>query len=156
MSDEFTDDEIDDLTEDQDDDSSTVKKLRTQLRKAKAEARTNGELAAAGKDAARKLALMEAGIDITKPNGKLFAKAYDGDLDTEAIVAAATEYGVLEPEKEEVTKEETASLRRMNEVSSGSQAPDKIAALRAELDPNQLTREEFWAKARSLGLTAEE
>lgn len=157
MSDEFTEDEIEDLTEDQDDDSSTVKTLRRQLRKAKAEAKANGELAEAGKAAARKLALMDAGIDITTTVGKLFARSYDGELTAEAIKAAALEDGVIEEKKDEVSEEEAGALQRMSEVTSGgSQQLPKRAQLAAELDPRQLTREEFWAKARSNGLVREE
>ena len=156
MSDEFTDDEIDDLAEDQDDDSSTVRTLRKQLRKAKAEAKANGELAAAGQAAARKLALMDAGIDITTTVGKLFARSYDGELTPEAIKAAALEDGVIE-ETKEVPAEEAQALQRMDQITAGgSQGTTKAADLLAEMDPSQLSREEFWAKARAKGLVRDE
>jgi hypothetical protein len=39
---------------------------------------------------------LEAGVDPTSPQGKLLAKAYDGDLTADAIKAAALEYGVIQ------------------------------------------------------------
>lgn len=153
MSDEFNDDDLDELTEEQDDDSSTVKMLRAQLRKAKAEAKAGKEWTEKGQAALRKLALMEAGIDIAKPQGKLFAKAYDGELDTDAIKAAAIEYGVIEEQSE--AEEDGPALQRMSEVAAGaspSGAQDERSRILSELDPNQLSEEEFWAKAESLGV----
>jgi hypothetical protein len=59
--------------------------------------RTNAEAAAAKAraDAAeRKLAFLEAKVDLSTPIGKLFAKSYDGELDPAAI---ASEYAALVP-----------------------------------------------------------
>lgn len=47
-------------------------------------------------DAKRELLLLKAGIDVSTGTGKLFAKAYDGDLTVEAMQAAAAEYGLAE------------------------------------------------------------
>ena len=48
--------------------------------------------AADERDAAqRELAFLKAGVDAGSPIGKMFVKAYDGDLTAEAIKAAATE-----------------------------------------------------------------
>lgn len=45
--------------------------------------------------AKRELALMRAGVDLDNPVGKLFAKAYDGELDPEAI---KTQWTALAPQ----------------------------------------------------------
>lgn len=42
----------------------------------------------------RENALLRSGVDTETPLGKLFAKAYDGENDPEAIKAAATEAGI--------------------------------------------------------------
>lgn len=47
--------------------------------------------------AERQLAIATAGIDLTSPVGKLFAKSYDGEATPEAIKAAWTELGVTTP-----------------------------------------------------------
>lgn len=152
MADHDYDDELDDEDEEESqDDSSTLKQLRRQLRQAKAEAKQHREAAEAGTAAQRKLALMEAGIDITKPNGKLFAKAYDGDLDVDLIKAAAVEYGVLEAEED--TTEETATHQRIANASQGSTAQPAFDPIR-DLNPEDMTEAEFWAKADAAGITS--
>lgn len=45
----------------------------------------------------REIAFLKAGIDTDSAVGKMFAKAYDGDLSAEAVKAAATEVGALKP-----------------------------------------------------------
>lgn len=67
----------DTTTHDDEPQTSGIKALRE---KAEQDAR---ELAAAR----RELALVKAGVDVESPLGKMFAKAYDGDLDPEVIRA---------------------------------------------------------------------
>jgi hypothetical protein len=75
--------------------------------------------------AERKAALMEAGVDITSPTGKLFAKAYDGDADVEAIRKQAEEYGVLKPSSDEqpVSAAELKAMSDTAAASVGASAP---------------------------------
>ena len=46
--------------------------------------------------ARRELAMLKAGIDLDTPQGKLFAKAYDGEPTLDAVKSAAEEYGVIQ------------------------------------------------------------
>jgi hypothetical protein len=43
----------------------------------------------------REIAMLRAGVDTESPVGKLFVKAYDGELTTEAVAAAATAVGAI-------------------------------------------------------------
>lgn len=70
--------------------------LREHAKALEADNKRLAEEAAAGREAQRKLAFIEAGVDPTSPQGKLLAKAYDGDLTADAIKAAALEYGVIQ------------------------------------------------------------
>lgn len=80
------------MADDQDDtqqpDSEGMKALRQAADEGKAAKR---EAAAAQ----RELALVKAGIDTDTPLGKMFSTAYDGDLTSDAIKAAAAEVGLV-------------------------------------------------------------
>jgi len=69
--------------------------VRAQLRNLEAK---NKELEAKllqATEAQRKLAFVEAGIDLSAPISRYFVKAYDGEMTTEAIRQAATEANLI-------------------------------------------------------------
>lgn len=126
----------------QDDDSGRnpvrdrMKQLETELAEVRAKA-------AEGEGAQRKLAFIEAGINVNSPTGKLFAKAYDGDISADAVLAAATEYGLVgEPPKVNVDSgEQKAWMQAAQSHSSGAPAPsssDVSAAIRKARNPQEL------------------
>lgn len=78
-------------------------------------------------DAARReLAFLKAGIDLDSPQGKLFAKAYDGDFTVDAVKASATEYGVLDAPKPQIPSEEFAAMNRIASAAAGGQVHDPV------------------------------
>lgn len=78
-------------------------------------------------EARRKLALIEAGIDLKSPTGELFAKAYDGEMTPEAITAAAQRYGVVAPPPPVTAPPaEQAAWDRMNAANAGSGPADAL------------------------------
>jgi hypothetical protein len=89
--------------------------------------------------AQRELALLKAGIDLDSPQGKLFAKGYDGAADVAAIKAAAVEYGVIESDAPSVPQEELAAHDRLSQAAAvsttsgdeGSQAVAEVAAAKS-------------------------
>ena len=94
--------------------SPDIRQLRKKAKLAdEAEARANA--------AERKLAIIQAGVDINSPTGKLFLKAYDGDNDTDSIQTAAQEYGVIKAPEPEVPAEELKTLERMANASAGAE-----------------------------------
>lgn len=70
------------------DESSVIRDLRKQLKDA------NDQLASL-QPLARELAFQKAGVDVESGPGKFFASKYDGELDADAIRAAAEEYGFV-------------------------------------------------------------
>lgn len=70
------------------DESSVIRDLRKQLKDA------NDQLASL-QPLARELAFQKAGVDVETGPGKFFASKYDGELDADAIRAAAEEYGFV-------------------------------------------------------------
>lgn len=84
-------------------------------------------------NARRELALLKAGIDTESGPGKLFARAYDGELTTEAIKTAATEYGVLAPPAPSVPPAELAAHTAASTASAGA-VPTQDAGWRSDLE----------------------
>lgn len=85
--------------------------VRAHLRKLEAENKALKEAVAAKAEAERKLAFVEAGIDLSAPGAKYFVKGYDGELSPEAIRQAAEE----------------ASLIRKQDTSGEQQAWNRVA-----------------------------
>lgn len=111
----------DDPTLDNDDDQGEheVRMTRKDIRALERRAKAGTEAQAEALASRRELALLRAGIPDTGV-GKLFAKAYDGDLDPEAIKEAAAEYGILQDAKPSVPADELAAHRRMADASAGA------------------------------------
>lgn len=108
------------------------------IREARAAAERNAAEAARAKDLERELALVKAlpGVDLDSPLGKMFAGAYDGKLDAEAIKAAAAEVGLVaadpEPEPEpQVDPLDIEAQRQREALNRGPSTPpasdDEIA-----------------------------
>lgn len=126
----------------QDDDSGRnpvrdrMKQLETELAEVRAKA-------AEAEAAQRKLAFIEAGVDINTPTGKLFAKAYDGEFSLDAVKAAATEYGLIgeAPRVNADSGEQRAWTTAAQSHSTGAPAPgagDIREAIRKARNPQEL------------------
>lgn len=76
--------------------------------------------------AKRELAFLKAGINLDTPQGKLFAKAYDGEPSFEAVKAAAQEYGVLDAPKQSIPADEFAAINRIGSAAAGGQVHDPV------------------------------
>jgi len=119
-----------DIEELEDDDPDLVKKLRAQIRAQGKRTKIAEEAAVERDQVRRELAFLRVGIPETGP-GKLFAKAYDGDLDADAIRTAAIEYGILE--SKEASADEKAAHERMESASAGAPPGDAAADIAREL-----------------------
>lgn len=85
------------------------------------------DAAMAERDAAkRELVLMKAGIDLETPHGRLFAKGYDGEITLDAVKAAATDYGLLEPVTPEPTAAELAALRQFDSAGQSGEGGQTV------------------------------
>lgn len=119
-------------------------------RRAKQEA---NQAAAEASIAKKELAFLRAGIDLETPQGKLFAKAYDGEPSLDAVKAAAQEYGLLDAPS--VSADELAAHDRIAQASAGSsvsQTDDQIYF--AELDKAE-NPEQVLAVLAKAGITPE-
>jgi hypothetical protein len=116
-----------------------IKRLRQQVEDL-------GKELSGGKEAQRKLAFLEAGVDTSAPAGRLLLEAYKGDLsDTQALTAAATELGVYKgsapPTTEGATQgEQTGGPGQGGgsvNLETGSQQRQELAAGATAPNPNQ-------------------
>jgi hypothetical protein len=97
-----------------------VRKLEQEAKEGKRAKREADEAKLEAQNAKRELALMKAGIDLDSPTGKLFVKAYDGDITVEAIKAAAGEYGLIATSQTADVANDLAAIDRVSQASTGS------------------------------------
>lgn len=69
--------------------------VRAQLRNLEAKNKELEAKLSEATEAQRKLAFVEAGVDLNAPISRYFVKAYDGEMTAEAIRAAATEANLI-------------------------------------------------------------
>lgn len=117
---DYNDDDLD-TADDTQAANTDGKGWRKQLEAERAEAKAEAQRVKAEADTARReLAFLKAGVDLDTPQGKLLAKAYDGDPTPEAVKAYAEEYGVLQPAAAQVPVEELQAHERVAAASAGA------------------------------------
>ena len=76
-------------------------------------------------DVRREMAFLKAGVDTESKTGQLLFKAYDGELETEAIQAEAQELGILKAQPSESADDaDRETGRQRQELVSDSVPPD--------------------------------
>lgn len=135
----MTDHEYDDDLDDDDIDPTPADETPKGLRKAAKE----GKAAKAERDALRReLALVKAGVDTESKIGRLFATAYDGDLDVAkiksewaeisgSVTPAADPIDVPAADDPDLTPEEIASTAQRQALANGA-TPSSVPA---DIDP---------------------
>lgn len=78
-----------------DDDPPAIRQMRDALKREQARASQAEANAASNAELARENAFLKAGVDLESPVGKMFTRAYDGELDADAIKAEAAQVGAL-------------------------------------------------------------
>jgi rRNA maturation endonuclease Nob1 len=133
----------DEASEPSKDSRQFVRDLEKQAKAGKAAAREANEAKAEANAAKRELALMKAGINLDSPTGKLFVKAYDGEISVEAIKAAAGEYGLIPTSQTAEIQNDMAALDRVSQASSGSSAtvpPSVLDEIRNAASPDEVLK----------------
>ena len=108
MSDNYTDDDFDSDEEPQGD-PGDIKSLRRAASSKKKLEQENFELK-------RRLAFVEAGISMADPRMKYFIKGYDGEMEADAIRAAAMEAGFLASQSQGEDPNMAATAAAQNRV----------------------------------------
>lgn len=124
----------------EDDDFQTQQQTdqQDQFRQLREKAKRTTKAEAEAERLRRENAFLKAGIDTEDPKAKYFYKGYDGDLERDAIRAAAAEIGLAEPiTRTEIPEAELEALRRIQ-----GQTPETAT-------PPGVTYEDFAAMSRS-------
>lgn len=94
--------------EDETQDQQQKDPVRAHMRKLEAELKQKNELLAKAAQAEKKLAFLEAGVDTSSKISEYFIKAYDGEMNPDAIRAAAEEANLIPSQKKEIASEQQA------------------------------------------------
>lgn len=105
--------------EDEAQDQSTRNPVRERMRELEAKVKQQEAMIAENANAARKLAFVEAGVDLASPATKYFIKGYEGDLTTEAIRAAAEEANLVSSQNDKNAGEKQAFDRMAKSAKAG-------------------------------------
>lgn len=119
-------------------DSDDITKVRAALKREQKRRKDAEAAAQEGSTARRELTFLRAGVDLDSAVGKLFAKAYDGELDPEAIKTQWSEIapsGATPPASAETTTEPPAATGEPPSGLSDAEAAE-LAARRAALTSN--------------------
>ena len=108
-------------SEDQIEESETRNPVRARMKQLEKETAELRKQVAEAEAAKRELAFVKAGIDPLQPMSKYFVKAYDGELDPEAIRQAAVEAQLISPPDTQPTPSETQAWQRTAKLAAGSQ-----------------------------------
>ena len=108
-------------SEDQIEESETRNPVRARMKQLEKETAELRKQVAEAEAAKRELAFVKAGIDPLQPMTKYFVKAYDGDLNPDAIRQAAVEAQLISSPQNQPSADEMQAWQRTNKVAAGSQ-----------------------------------
>jgi len=138
-------------SEDQIEESETRNPVRARMKQLEKETAELRKQVAEAEAAKRELAFVKAGIDPLQPMTKYFVKAYDGDLNPEAIRQAAVEAQLISPPQNQPSADEMQAWQRTNKVAAGSQTSqppvDWVRRLNEATSPREV--EQILSEARA-------
>lgn len=96
-----------------------------------------------GRKAERENVMLRAGVDIDTPLGKMFAKAYEGEMTPDAVKAAALEVGAIKPpEAPPAAPPAPAAEGQQQQPATGIVTPQQHAAdLELQRQQQQMQRD---------------
>lgn len=97
--------------------------VRAQLRNLEAKNKELEAKLSKATEAERKLAFVEAGVDLNTPLSRYFVKAYDGEMTSEAIRQAATEANLIGVRNPEAQAEQNA-WNRVQKAATANENSD--------------------------------
>jgi|TARA_B110000211_G_scaffold234868_1_gene306951 hypothetical protein len=107
--------------------------VRSHMRKLEAENKELRQLKAEAEEAKKKIAFVEAGIDLASPMSKYFIKAYDGDMSADAIRAAAAEANLTQPKAPQMAPQEQQAWNRMGNAARSGDIAEPVVDYAARM-----------------------
>jgi hypothetical protein len=111
----------------------TVQMRRQDIRALEKQAKRAADLDAELATLRRERAFMSAGVPVDDPAARYFVKGYDGELDPDAIKAAAVESKMPWAKGEEIGPEEQAAHEAAQAAAAGGTPPGAGPNMEAEL-----------------------
>lgn len=146
----FDEDFIEDDYEQQASDTNPVRARMKQLEKA---VREKDALLAKYAETEKKMSFMEAGVNTSDPKFKYFIKAYDGEMDPDAIKQALVEAQLITPQSSpnDVDK---AAWQQTNRIAAGaettSEGPSWLKRINDATSESEITA--IFAEAQAQGI----
>lgn len=148
-----TDPEVDDLTQDQSDDSSVIRELRAKLRASRQENKDQAAQLETLTPQVRKSVLAGLGVAEGSPEHRVLSKHHEGEWTEEAVRATAEEYGYKLGDAARATEPPDPPATEVEQARE--QSYDRSAALTAVATPvSPQTLDQQIADAEAKGDTA--
>lgn len=143
----------DEYYEEDDQPATEQNPVRARMKQLEKEAKELRKQVAEFAVAQRELAFVKAGIDPASPQAKYFVKGYDGELDPEAIRAAAAEAQLITPQANPMDADK-AAWQQTNRIAAGaetaSEGPSWIKRIRDASSSEEITA--IFAEAQAQGV----
>jgi hypothetical protein len=128
--------------------------VRSHLKKLEQENKELRQLKADAEAAKRKLAFVEAGVDLSSPVAEYFVKGYDGEISAEAIKSAASKLNLTPqsaPAPQQVAPAEQQAWSRMGNAARVGDAGEPEVDFASRISNAKSEREvmELLAQARA-------
>jgi hypothetical protein len=129
--------------------------VRSHLKKLEQENKELRQLKVDAEAAKRKLAFVEAGVDLSSPVAEYFIKGYDGEISTEAIKSAASKLNLTPqqsaPAPQQVAPAEQQAWNRMGNAARVGDAGEPEVDFASRISNAKSEREvmELLAQARA-------
>lgn len=146
-----------DFYDEDDQPTSETNPVRARMKQLEKEAKELRKQVAEFSATQRELAFVKAGIDPASPQAKYFVKGYDGDLNPEAIRAAAEEAQLITPQQS-VSDTDKAAWKQSNKIAAGSESaadgPSWMKRINDASSPEELSA--IFAEAQAQGVNLAE
>ena len=144
----------DDFNEDDyDQPASETNPVRARMKQLEKEAKELRKQVAEFAVTQRELAFTKAGIDPASPQAKYFVKGYDGDLNPDAIRAAAEEAQLITPQPVQADPDK-AAWQQTNRIAAGaetaSEGPSWVKRIRDASSAEEISN--IFAEAQAQGI----
>jgi hypothetical protein len=143
----------DEYYEEDDQPATEQNPVRARMKQLEKENREAKKLLAELQTSAKELTFVKAGIDVTDPKFKYFVKGYDGELDPEAIRAAAAEAQLITPQANPMDADK-AAWQQTNRIAAGaetaSEGPSWIKRIKDASSSEEITA--IFAEAQAQGV----
>ena len=139
--------------DDYEEQASETNPVRARMKQLEKSVREKDALLAKYAETEKKMTFMEAGVDTSDPKFKYFVKAYDGEMNPEAITQALVEAQLIAPQSNPQDADK-AAWQQTNKIAAGaetaSEGPSWVKRIRDASSEEELST--IFAEAQAQGV----